>query len=68
MKLAKSTLYSAISLAVMFGSAHASSETISMDSATADSRTEVTAMYQVDENHDGRTDRTLELEQSDSLA
>jgi hypothetical protein len=63
MKLAKSIFYGAISLALMLGSANASSEAIDMESAT-----EVSAIYSVDEDHDGRTDHTLELEQSDSLA
>ena len=63
MKLAKSIFYGAISLALMLGSANASSEEIDMESAT-----DVSAIYSVDEDHDGRTDHTLELEQSDSLA
>lgn len=62
MKLAKSIFYSTISLAMLFGGAHASSG-MSVDSAI-----DVAAMFEVDENHDGRTDRMLELEQSDSLA
>ena len=63
MTLAKSIFYSAISLALMLGSAMASSETIEMDSAT-----DVSAIYSVDADHDGRADHVLELEQSDSLA
>jgi len=63
MKLAKSIFYGAISLALMLGSATASSETFEMESAT-----DVSTIYSVDEDHDGRTDHTLELEQSDSLA
>lgn len=35
------------------------------DSAALDSSS---SMYEVDEDHDGRADRTLMLEQSDSLA
>lgn len=59
MKLANSI---PLSLALIFGSAIAS-ETIDMESET-----DVSASYAVDEDHDGRTDHTLELEQSDSLA
>jgi len=36
--------------------------------AMAASAASASIEYPVDENHDGRTDRTLELEQSDSLA
>jgi hypothetical protein len=36
--------------------------------AMAASAAYATTEYPVDENHDGRSDRTLELEQSDSLA
>jgi len=70
MKPAKSILYSAILLTLIFGSATARAELaeapieiIGMDSAT-----DVSAAYDVDTDHDGRTDHTLELEQSDSLA
>ena len=63
MKLVKSIFHSAILLALAFGSATASSEMMSMESAS-----DVSAAYDVDTDHDGRTDHTLELEQSDSLA
>jgi hypothetical protein len=55
MKLSKSMLHGAILLALALGSASASAADVSMS-------------YGVDADHDGRTDHTLELEQSDSLA
>jgi hypothetical protein len=50
--MARSIFQSAILLALVLGSAAASAS----------------AAYDVDTDHDGRTDHTLELEQSDSLA
>jgi hypothetical protein len=70
MKPAKSILYGATALAIAIGSATAGdpadtpSESISMD----DSMTTASQMYEVDEDRDGRADRLLMLEQSDSLA
>jgi hypothetical protein len=70
MKRAKSILYGAIALALAAGSATAGdpadtpSDRMSMD----DSMTTASQMYEVDEDRDGRTDRLLMLEQSDSLA
>ena len=70
MKRAKSILYGATALAVAIGSATAGdpadtpSESMNMD----DSVTTASQMYEVDEDRDGRTDRLLMLEQSDSLA
>lgn len=70
MKPVKSILYGAILLVLGCGSATAieeiadtPSEAMSMDASAGAS-----TMYEVDEDRDGRTDRTLELEQSDSLA
>lgn len=70
MKIAKSILYGATALALGAGSATAEpfadtpSDAMSMD----DSTTNATQIYEVDEDHDGRADRLLILEQSDSLA
>jgi hypothetical protein len=70
MKTAKSILYGATALAFAIGSATAEpfadtpTESMSMD----DSMTNASQMYEVDEDRDGRTDRLLMLEQSDSLA
>lgn len=71
MKLAKSILYGATALALAAGSATAeqfadtpSDNMMSMDDSTAGA----SQMYDVDEDHDGRVDRVLILEQSDSLA
>lgn len=70
MKRAKSILYGATALAIVAGSATAEpfadapSDSMNMD----DSTTGATTMYEVDEDRDGRTDRLLILEQSDSLA
>jgi hypothetical protein len=59
MKLAKPIFL----LALILGSANAPAEDISMDSAT-----DVSTIYAIDDDRDGRADRMLELEQSDSLA
>jgi hypothetical protein len=71
MKLAKSILYGATALVLAAGSATASDplvevppDSMNMDDSTATAST----MYEVDEDRDGRTDRLLILEQSDSLA
>lgn len=64
MKRAKSILYGATALAIAAGSANAQNDNMTMD----DSAINATTMYEVDENRDGRTDRLLILEQSDSLA
>jgi hypothetical protein len=65
MKPAKSILYGATALALVAGSAIAEDPAgMSMD----DSTTSASTMYEVDEDRDGRTDRLLILEQSDSLA
>ena len=65
MKLVKT-----IFLALIFGSATAIAETADAPSEifSMDSATDVSATYDVDTDHDGRTDHTLDLEQSDSLA
>lgn len=70
MKLVKSILYGAILLGLAAGSASAIDEVADMpsDSMSMDTSAGASAMYEVDEDRDGRTDRTLELEQSDSLA
>jgi hypothetical protein len=70
MKSAKSILYGATALALAIGSATAGdpAETISESMSMDDSMTSVSQMYEVDEDRDGRTDRLLMLEQSDSLA
>jgi hypothetical protein len=69
MKPAKSILYGATALAIVAGSATAGdpADTPS-DDMTMDSMTTASTMYEVDEDRDGRTDRLLMLEQSDSLA
>lgn len=70
MKPAKSILYGATALVLAAGSAtagdpaYAPSDSMNMD----DSTTSASTMYEVDEDRDGRTDRLLILEQSDSLA
>jgi hypothetical protein len=71
MKRAKSILYGATALAIVAGSATANiafadtpSDIMSMDDSTAGAST----IYPVDEDRDGRADRLLILEQSDSLA
>jgi hypothetical protein len=60
----------AIFLALVFGSATVSAELADAPTEifSMDSATDVSATYDVDTDHDGRTDHTLELEQSDSLA
>jgi hypothetical protein len=65
----KAILYGGTALLIAAGSATASpiadarSEGITM----ADSTISASAIYEVDEDRDGRTDRLLILEQSDSL-
>jgi hypothetical protein len=70
MRLVKSILYGAILLALASGSATAIDEIADApsDSMSMDASAGASTMYEVDEDRDGRTDRTLELEQSDSLA
>jgi hypothetical protein len=69
MKLAKSILYGATALGLAAGSAIAVDPPVPSDSMNMDdSTTTASTMYEVDEDHDGRTDRMLILEQSDSLA
>ena len=62
MKRAKSILYGATALMIV--AANATAQTPMME----DSSASATAIYQVDEDRDGRVDRLLILEQSDSLA
>jgi hypothetical protein len=62
MKRAKSILYGATALMIVAGSATAQTPT------TEDSSASASAIYPVDEDRDGRVDRLLILEQSDSLA
>jgi hypothetical protein len=65
MKRAKSILYGATALVLVAGSAIAEDPIgMSMD----ESITTASQIYEVDEDRDGRTDRLLMLEQSDSLA
>jgi len=70
MKRVKAILSGGAALLIAAGSATASpiadtpSEGITMDR----SATTASAIYNVDEDRDGRTDRLLILEQSDSLA
>ena len=56
MKTAKLILAGAAALAIL---------AVAMDDSTISASS---VMYQVDEDHDGRADRMLILEQSDSLA
>ena len=63
MKRVKSMLYGVTVLAIAAGSAIAE-PFMSME----DSSTNASAVYEVDEDRDGRADRLLILEQSDSLA
>lgn len=63
MKHAKSFLYGAAVLVFAAGSVAAESLPIMEDSSATAS-----AMYEVDVDRDGRADRLLILEQSDSLA
>jgi hypothetical protein len=70
MKRVKAILYGGAALLIAAGSAIASpiaeapSEAVDM----RDSSTGASKIYEVDEDRDGRTDRLLILEQSDSLA
>ena len=69
MSLAKSILYGATALTLAAGSAIADEPLAPSDSITMDaSTTSASAMYPIDEDRDGRADRLLMLEQSDSLA
>jgi hypothetical protein len=71
MKPAKSILYGATALMLAAGSAFGvpTADVPADDIAMAGSATDAsTTMYEVDEDRDGRTDRLLILEQSDSLA
>ena len=63
MKRVKSMLYGVTVLAIAAGSATAE-PFMNME----DSSTNASAVYEVDEDRDGRADRLLFLEQSDSLA
>jgi hypothetical protein len=63
-KRAKSILFGATVLAIATGGALAQPSEIGME----DSSASASAMYSVDENRDGRADREIMLEQSDSLA
>jgi len=62
MKRAKCILYGASALLLAAGSATA------QPFADEDSATDASTVYSVDEDHDGRADRELILQQSDSLA
>ena len=70
MKRAKSILYGAAALLLAAGSATAEpfADTQPDGMLMDDSATSATTVYSVDEDRDGRTDRELILEQSDSLA
>jgi hypothetical protein len=71
MKLAKSILSGATALVLAAGSATAGDPLVEVpiDSMNMDdSMTSASQEYEVDEDRDGRTDRLLILEQSDSLA
>jgi hypothetical protein len=61
MKRAKSILYGATALTIIAASV---TGMMMEDSSTANA----SMQYEVDEDRDGRTDRMLYLEQSDSLA
>jgi len=63
MKRAKSILYGATALVIVATGAIAQ-PVMTMEDSSANA----TAIYQVDEDRDGRVDRLLILEQSDSLA
>jgi hypothetical protein len=66
MKRVKSIQCGAMALALAAGSAIAQPDSgVSMEPFETDS---ATTSYDVDENRDGRSDRMLILEQSDSLA
>ena len=64
MKRAKSILCGATALVIVATGAIAQPVTMTMEDSSANA----TAIYQVDEDRDGRVDRLLILEQSDSLA
>ena len=64
MKRAKSILFGATVLAMAAGSAFAQPSEIGIEDSSANA----SAMYSIDENRDGRADREIMLEQSDSLA
>jgi hypothetical protein len=71
MKTAKLISIGAAALAIAAGSATAGPIADAATGRTAtmdDSAALASSMYEVDEDHDGRADRTLMLEQSDSLA
>ena len=70
MKRAKSILYGATALLLAAGSATAEpfADTQPDGMLMEDSATNASTIYSVDEDRDGRTDRELILEQSDSLA
>ena len=69
MKLVKSILYGATLLALASGNVTAGDPPIdTAESMITGSSADASAVYDVDDDHDGRTDRTLILEQSDSLA
>ena len=70
MRPAKSILYGATALAIVAGSAIAEpfAEAPPDSMIMEDSSTTASTIYEVDEDRDGRTDRLLILEQSDSLA
>ena len=70
MRPAKSILYGATALAIVAGSATAEpfADTPSDSLIMEDSSASASTIYEVDEDRDGRTDRLLILEQSDSLA
>ena len=70
MNRAKSILYGASALLLAAGSATAEplADTRPDGMLMDDSATSATTVYSVDEDRDGRTDRELILEQSDSLA
>lgn len=71
MKPAKSILYGATALVLVAGSAIVGDPLADVPSGSmsmSDSATTASAMYGVDDDRDGRTDRELILEQSDSLA
>jgi hypothetical protein len=63
-KRAKSILFGATVLAIAAGGALAQPSELGME----DSSASASAMYSIDENRDGRADREIMLEQSDSLA
>ncbi len=64
MKRAKSIVFAATVLAMAAASAFAQPADVGMEDSSANA----SAMYFVDENRDGRADREIMLEQSDSLA